>query len=48
VVETADHMGHSPQILLRAYSHVIRDLAGRGHVDAEAEVTKARRTKKVA
>lgn len=42
VVETADHMGHSPQMLLRTYSHVIRDLAGRGAVDAEAEVRKAR------
>jgi integrase len=41
-VEAAAELGHNPATLLRTYAHVIREIAGRGPVDLEAEVRRAR------
>jgi integrase len=41
-VEIAGQLGHSPTMLLNTYSHVIDGFEGRGTVDPEAEILKAR------
>jgi hypothetical protein len=40
--EIAEHMGHSLQMLLSTYVHVIEELRGRERVSAEEEIRAAR------
>ena len=40
--EVAEQLGHSPQVLLNTYLHVIEDLRGAGRVSAEDEIRAAR------
>lgn len=40
--EVAEQLGHSPQVLLSTYLHVIEDLRGVGKVNAEKQIRTAR------
>jgi integrase len=42
IPELAEQMGHSPQITLATYAHVIRELKGLPRVSAETQIEQAR------
>jgi integrase len=44
IPELAEQMGHSPQMTLGTYAHVIRELKGEPSVSAEEQIERARRT----
>jgi hypothetical protein len=44
VIEVARWMGHAPEVTLRTYGHVMSELSGLGHVDADALIVDARRS----
>jgi integrase len=43
IPELAEQMGHSPQMTLGTYAHVIRELKGEPRVSAEKQIELARR-----
>ena len=43
IPELAEQMGHSPQMTLSTYAHVIRELKGEPVVSAEEQIVQARR-----
>jgi hypothetical protein len=42
IPELAEQMGHSPQMTVGTYSHVIRELKGQPVVSAEQQIERAR------
>lgn len=42
IPDLAGQMGHSPQMLLNTYSHVIAELRGQRKMNADAQITRAR------
>ena len=45
IPEVAEQMGHSPQMTLTTYSHVIRELRGSPRVEMEEEIRSARESR---
>jgi integrase len=43
IPELAERMGHSPQMTVSTYTHVIRELEGEPRVSAEEQIEAARR-----
>jgi integrase len=43
IPELAEQMGHSPQMTVMTYTHVIRELKGEPRVSAEEQIERARR-----
>ena len=43
IPELAEQMGHSPQVTMGTYAHVIRDLKGRPVTSPEEQIERARR-----
>jgi integrase len=42
IPELAERLGHSPQMTVSTYTHVIRELEGEPRVSAEAQIEQAR------
>jgi integrase len=43
IPELAEQMGHSPQMTVMTYTHVIRELKGEPRISAEKQIERARR-----
>jgi hypothetical protein len=43
IPELAEQMGHSPQMTVTTYAHVIRELKGEPVMSAEEQIAQARR-----
>jgi transposase-like protein len=43
ITELAEELGHSPQMTLNSYAHVIDELRGAPRLPAEQEIARARR-----
>jgi hypothetical protein len=43
IPELAEQMGHSPQMTVGTYTHVIRELKGEPRISAEKQIERARR-----
>jgi integrase len=43
IPELAEQLGHSPQMTVMTYTHVIRELKGEPRMSAEKQINRARR-----